>query len=85
LQLAIDIAGGGRIGAVPAWIVRLAAVAPSRAREFADILHLWTDPIILDGAKLSARLPGVKPTPYRDGIAQTIAWLRANPSAPMHY
>jgi nucleoside-diphosphate-sugar epimerase len=85
LALAIDVAGGGRARHVPAWIVRLAAIPSAPAREFADILHLWTTPTLLDGAKLAARFPQLTATPYRDGIAATIAWLRANPGAAMHY
>lgn len=90
LDLASEIAGGnGARGSgarsLPAWLVRLAALASPQAREFADILHLWTDPILLDGKKLAARFPNIRTTPYREGLAQTIAWLRANPDAPMHF
>jgi nucleoside-diphosphate-sugar epimerase len=85
LQLGVEAAGGGGARFLPAWVVRVAGVASPQAREFADILHLWTDPVLLNGAKLSARFPELVATPYRDGVAATISWLRAHPNAPMHF
>ncbi len=84
-ELARELAGGGGFRAVPAWVVRAAGLVSPKARGFADILHLWTDPILLDGAKLRARFPALVPTSYRDGLAATLAWLRQNPDAKMHY
>lgn len=66
--------------ALPAALVRAAGVAHPMARQFADILHLWEDPVLLDGAKIRRRF-----TPYAEGIEQTLAWLRANPDARMYY
>jgi nucleoside-diphosphate-sugar epimerase len=85
LELAVDVAKGGTVGRLPVPIVRLAGVFSKEAREFVDILHLWTDPILLDGGKLSKCFPQIRTTPYREGLAQTIAWLRENPNAPMHF
>jgi hypothetical protein len=53
------------------------------ARTFADILHLWEAPVLLDGAKLRARLPDLRSTPYEEGLAATIDWLRAHPNVRM--
>jgi hypothetical protein len=53
------------------------------ARAFADILHLWEAPVLLDGTKLRARLLGLRSTPYEKGLAVTIDWLRANPNVRM--
>jgi hypothetical protein len=70
---------------VPAFLARVAGVASPLAREFADVLHLWEAPILLDGAKLRSRFPDTRSTPYVDGIAQTLEWLRANPDATMYF
>jgi nucleoside-diphosphate-sugar epimerase len=85
LRTAIEVAGMGGARFLPSWVVRVAALGSTQAREFADILHLWTDPVLLDGKKLAATFPDVKTTSYRDGLAQTIAWLRAHPDAAMHF
>jgi hypothetical protein len=45
----------------------------------ADIAHLWTHPILLDGAKYSARFGAIPLTPIADAIATTLAWHRAHP------
>ena len=55
------------------------------ARAFADILHLWEAPVLLDGTKLRARLPSLRTTPYEEGLAVTIDWLRANPNVRMYF
>jgi nucleoside-diphosphate-sugar epimerase len=83
--IAREVAGGGRLRCVPAWLVKAAVPFNAEARAFADILHLWTHPILLDGAKLSARFPELACTPYREGLTATIAWLRKNPGARMYY
>jgi nucleoside-diphosphate-sugar epimerase len=83
--LACELANGGSLRALPAWVVRAAGLVSPKARGFADILHLWTDPIVLDGTKLRTRFPNLTSTSYRDGLTATLAWLRANPRAPMHY
>ncbi len=83
--LAIELAGGGRQRAFPSWMVRVAGLVVPAARNFADILHLWEDPILLDGARWRARFGPPPATPYREGLRQTIDWLRANPSIKMHY
>jgi nucleoside-diphosphate-sugar epimerase len=83
---AIRIADGGSLSVMPAFLVRTAAVVHPLARAFADILHLWEHPILLDGTKLHARLPDLarRVTSYEDGLAATLAWLRANPEARMY-
>jgi nucleoside-diphosphate-sugar epimerase len=82
---AVGIAGSGGFAGLPAWTVRMAGIASPMARTFADILHLWENPVLLDGAKLRARLPEFHSTPYREGLTATIAWLRANPGVKMYF
>ena len=82
---AIRLAGAGAFAALPGWTVRAAGVISPMARAFADILHLWEAPVLLDGTKLRARLPGLRSTPYEEGLAATIGWLRANPNVRMYF
>jgi nucleoside-diphosphate-sugar epimerase len=84
LALAVRQAGGGSFSVVPAYAVRAAALVHPLARAFTDILHLWEHPILLDGAKVRARFPALPSTPYAEGLAATLAWHRANPSARMY-
>lgn len=82
---AIRQAGGrGALRALPTWVVRAAGVLSPSARGFADILHLWEAPILLDGAKAAERY-ALAHTPYPDGIARTLDWLRENPDVKMRY
>ncbi len=76
--------GRGKLQALPTWVVRAAGVLSPSARGFADILHLWEDPILLDGGKARARFD-LRPTPYSEGLERTLAWLRENPDVKMHY
>lgn len=80
---AIAIAGGS-ISVMPGRLVKLAGLAHPLAHWFADILHLWEDPILLDGAKVRARFPQLAATPYDDGIAATLAWHRAHADARIY-
>jgi len=77
--------GSSRFRALPGLVVRAAGLVYRPAREFADLLHLWETPILLDGSRLRARLGELPRTPYADGIAQTLAWHRAHPEARMYY
>lgn len=81
---AIRIAGMGRFAVMPTLFVRAASPFHPLARSFVDILHLWEDPILLDGSKLRARFPELTMTSYEDGLAATLAWHRANPAARMY-
>ncbi len=81
LDRAIESARGGSFSVMPAALVRTGSLVHPLARAFADILHLWEHPILLDGAKLRARFPDLRMTSYDDGIAATIAWHRAHPDA----
>jgi nucleoside-diphosphate-sugar epimerase len=84
LASAVRIAGTGRFAVMPAFLVRAGALVNPLARSFADILHLWEHPILLDGTKLRTRFPALKMTSYDDGIAATLAWYRARPDARVY-
>lgn len=68
-----------RASGVPGWLLTLAGVFDATARGAADIGHLWTAPILLDGAKFTARFGAVPVTPLPDAVAATVAWHRARP------
>lgn len=61
------------------WLLRAAGVFDATARGAADISHLWTQPILLDGAKYEQRFGPIPRTPLGDAVASTIAWHRATP------
>jgi nucleoside-diphosphate-sugar epimerase len=69
-------AARGPVWAVPRWLLRVVALTNVEARAFLDIRHLWTDPILLDGAKYRARFTPPGPTPYASGAQETLAWFR---------
>lgn len=68
-----------RVFAAKPWLLALLGVFDGTLRAIADIGHLWTDPILLDGAKYAARFGAVPTTPLADAIATTMAWHRARP------
>jgi nucleoside-diphosphate-sugar epimerase len=75
------IAGAGsRVRAVPTWALKAFGLFKGEAREFADILHLWSDPVLLEGAKYEARFGRVPRTPYAEGIRRTLAWYASRRS-----
>lgn len=45
-------------------------------RELPEMLYLQETPVILDDSKLLAKFPETHKTPYDEGIAQTIAFMR---------
>jgi nucleoside-diphosphate-sugar epimerase len=67
-----------RVSAVPRWLMSAGGVFDATARGAADIGHLWTHPILLDGTKYTARFGAVPQTPLADAIATTLAWHRAH-------
>jgi nucleoside-diphosphate-sugar epimerase len=83
LEAARARAGGGRARFVPTWVVRAAGLFSGRAKGFADILHLWEDPVVQDGARWRARF-GSEGTSLEAALDATLAWHRANPDAWMH-
>jgi nucleoside-diphosphate-sugar epimerase len=84
LELARARAGGGSARFVPAIGVRLAAWVYAPATAFADILHLWTDPVILDCSGWRALGLPDGGTSYEAGIDATLAWWKAHPDARTH-
>jgi nucleoside-diphosphate-sugar epimerase len=46
-------------------------------RELPEMLYLQETPVILDDSKILAKFPGLHKTPYDEGIAKTLAWMKA--------
>jgi hypothetical protein len=66
--------------AVPGFVLKLAGLVSASARAAADVAHLWTSPVLLDGSKYVSRFGRVPQTPYAEGIARTVAWHRSVPN-----
>jgi nucleoside-diphosphate-sugar epimerase len=72
-----------RMTGVPPWLLSLAGVFDATARGAADIAHLWTHPVLLDGTRFRARFGEVPTTPIGDAITATVEWHRARPTLRM--
>lgn len=72
---------GSRLCAIPELATRAVGLVAPQAREFADILHLWSDPILLDPRAYERAFGPVPRTPYAEGIEGTLNWFRAHPEA----
>jgi nucleoside-diphosphate-sugar epimerase len=73
------VGGPLRALAVPTFVLKLAGLASPTVRGAADIAHLWTRPIRLDGSKYARWFGPVPQTRYAEGIARTLAWHRSVP------
>jgi nucleoside-diphosphate-sugar epimerase len=62
-------------------MVRLVGLFNGTARAFAEMQYLTEEPLILDGSKFSNFFGMKYPSrSYRDGIRETLAWLRKVPA-----
>jgi len=48
------------------------------AREVIEMLYEFEKPFVVDSSKFEKTF-GMKPTPIREAIHQTVAWYKANP------
>lgn len=80
LELACARAGHGSVRFLPAAAVRAAGLVSETARAFADILHLWTHPVLLATDTWRALGLPLPKTDYAAGIDRSLAWLREGPS-----
>lgn len=69
-----------RLGVLPAWVLRVAGVASSAARELAETSYQFTAPYVLDSSH-SEELLGLSPTPLEVAAKETVAWWRSQPNA----
>lgn len=54
-------------------MLKLMGVFSELMRELSEMSHLQTHPVLLDDTRLREVLPGLKKTPYAEGIARTLA------------
>lgn len=68
-----------RVTGVPPFLLAAAGLFDRTLRAVSDIGHLWTAPILLDGAKYRRRFGDVPLTPLDEAVATTMTWHRARP------
>ncbi len=69
-----------RLIGIHGWPLALAGKFDATIGAVSDIGHLWTDPILLDGAKYRARFGEVPLTSLHEAVATTLRWhSRASP------
>ncbi|OZE22284.1 epimerase [Rhodococcus sp. 05-2254-6] len=69
-----------KVGAIPAWALRLLSAVPGPMKELGDTLYQFRYPYLLDSSRSEAIL-GLQPTPLADGTAATMAWWTASTPA----
>ena len=75
VNLAYAAAGTtGQVRSVPNLVLRALGVFNPTVRELQEMRYEFQEPFIVDSTKITAL--GVKPTPYAEGIAQTLASYR---------
>jgi nucleoside-diphosphate-sugar epimerase len=80
---AAEAASGTRIKTLRAnkTMLRLLGAFNPLMREIVEMYYLFTDPVVLDDSALRSVLPGLRKTPYAQGIPATIAALRGERAA----
>lgn len=78
LALVAEATGGpiGRLRVVPRGVVTAGGVVVPILRELRETRHQFERPFVIDGSAAEQRF-GLRPTPLRDSIAQTVAAIRA--------
>lgn len=77
-ELACSAAGTkARLTAVPRGVLRLAGLFDGTAAGAADISHLWSHPVLLDGSRCRALLGEVPCTELSVGVRETVDWMRS--------
>ncbi len=77
IELVFDEAGRPpKLGTYTRTAMRVAGLFSPQLREFVEMLYQFEAPFVLDGSKYARVFGDVTPTPYRDGIAQTLQWHR---------
>ena len=58
------------------FIVKLGGLFNPLAKEFAEMLYLKQEKILLDGTKFEKEFGPIPKTPYEEGIAETLNWTK---------
>lgn len=67
-----------KVSAVSKGMMQLAGLFIPGAREMVEMMYEFEQPFIVDSSKFD-RAFGMKPTPVREAVAQTVAWYQAHP------
>lgn len=62
-------------GTLSRGMVRLGGLFSPMIREFGEMMYQFEQPFVVDGSRFE-RTFGLSATPYRDGIRQTLDWVR---------
>ncbi len=62
--------------AMPKAMLQIIGLFVPMLREVAEMYYLFSDGFVLDDSALQARIGPLAKTPIRDGIEQTLAWMR---------
>ncbi|WP_374458296.1 NAD-dependent epimerase/dehydratase family protein [Nocardioides sp.] len=69
-----------KVSSIPQWVLRASGVVSREMRELGETSYMFTAPFVLDSSASEQRL-GLSPTPLADGLAETVAWWRAQEDA----
>jgi nucleoside-diphosphate-sugar epimerase len=63
---------------IPKFVLSLVGVASPMMREVAEMYYLFESGFVLDDSALRGKLGEYAKTPFAEGIAATLAWMRAS-------
>ncbi len=66
-----------KIGSMGTMMLRIGGLFVPAAREVIEMMYEFNKPFIVDSSKFTKRF-GMTATPYRQSIAETIAWFKAH-------
>lgn len=72
--------GRPRLGALPAWVLKVAGLVSGESRELAETSYQFTAPFVMDSSH-SESLLGLSPSPLDVAAKETVAWWQSLTSA----
>ncbi len=66
-----------KMSAMGKTMLRLGGIFIPAAREVVEMMYEFENDFVVDGSKFTKTF-GLQPTPYREGVRQTVAWYQAN-------
>ncbi|MGM8365181.1 SDR family NAD(P)-dependent oxidoreductase [Virgibacillus sp. W0181] len=64
------------ISSVSKTMIRFIGIFQPFMREMVEMMYLTEDPVILSGKKYEAKIGPVQQTPYKEGIKNTLNWMK---------
>jgi nucleoside-diphosphate-sugar epimerase len=82
IEMVFEAAGEGqpKIGVIGSVLMHLVGLGSADAREMAEMMYEFEEPLMLDGGKFSREFPDFKFTPHHEAISTTVQWFRQNPA-----